>query len=463
MQRLELRPFTLEGFHRLRERKQRNRQIRAGVVALVVAAVGVGALVRAFPSGLVAADDPRSPFLGSWVATDADGSTQTMTVEALGGDAVEIEVHEDAASVCLGAPSTMVGTGRLEGGVELVIPAPVYMCDDGSEAETLSGPPLAEQLRDWTLFLDPQTDTLSDGVGGLWLREGAADPTPAPPTSGTMWPQSSVEEVRRAQKLADAGNPAYTWQVDPQLTSQESRPMLTDSKLWAYLASPGAAIVERFLREELGWAEFLFSGEAASLNAEGLRGLVYVRCVPGEMNPLYRFAPVGDQQTRSGERCAPTIDELRYDAVSLDLSQPDRRGLDGIWVVRRWTTTGFAQADPRVVEAEATARLEDFLRARIEGVGAEGYIDEVFDWFGGSDVPLLYATSTRAPYERFEIEQPGVPDWPHGEMDFTIRLFAEGGETVVEQQISLYFEDGRPRFYLNVSNTTENGQRLPES
>ena len=240
--------------------------------------------------------------------------------------------------------------------------------------------------------------------------------TPASPTSGTMWPQSSMREVRRAQELADAGDPAYTWQVDPHLTSRESDPLLTDGDLWTYLSSPRAEIIERFLRKELGWEEFVFSGEATSLNAEGLHGLVYLRCAPGEMNPLYRFAPVGKQQVRSGERCAPTIDDLRYEAVRLDLSQPDRRGLDGIWVVSGWTTTRFAQADPSVVEAEATARLTDFLRARIEGMGAEGYV-EIFDLFrGNEDVPLLYATTTGAPYERFEIEQPGVPDWPDGDM-----------------------------------------------
>lgn len=63
IERVELRPFTLEGFHRRRERRERNRRIRAGVVALVVAAAGAGTLLRAFSSGPVPASDPRSP---SW-------------------------------------------------------------------------------------------------------------------------------------------------------------------------------------------------------------------------------------------------------------------------------------------------------------------------------------------------------------------------------------------------------------
>ena len=304
-------------------------------------------------------------------------------------------------------------------------------------------------------------------ASGPWHPAGSSPPTdettPAP-TSGTMWPQSSVEEVRQAQELADAGNPAYTWQVDPRLTSQESDPLLTDTELASYFTSGGAEIVERFLREELGWDEFLFSGEATAFNADGLRGLVYLRCAPGETNPLYPIAPVHPKAPR-GDLCAPTIHELRYEAVRLDLIQPDRRGLDGIWVVN-WTATQLAQADPSVVEAEATARLEDFLRARIDGEGAEGFV-EVFDLFGGSeDVPLLYATTTGAPYERFEIELVDGPHWPYGEMEYAVRLFADGGETVVEQQIDVvFFESGRPTYRHNVASTTttENGQPLPES
>ena len=290
----------------------------------------------------------------------------------------------------------------------------------------------------------------------------SVDPSTEPTTATNMWPQLSLEEVREAQALADAGDPAYTWQVDPRLRSQQSDPMETDPELWGYLTSPGTAIVERFLREELGWEEFLFSGEATDrvVDPDGLRGLVYLRCAPDGINPLYPVAPDGNQQARSGERCAPTIDELAYEAVRLDLFQPDRQGLDGIWVVSGWTTTRFAQADPSVVEAEATARLEDFLRARIEGVGAEGYV-QVFDFLGEfEDVPLLYATTTGAPYERFEIEQRGEPEWPDGDMVFTVRLFAEGGTTVVEQLIYVFFENGRPTFRHNAANTTENGQPL---
>ena len=65
MQRVELQPFTLEGFHRSRERKHRNKRIRAGVVALLVTVLGIGAILRAFPSGAC----PRTiPGARSWAA-----------------------------------------------------------------------------------------------------------------------------------------------------------------------------------------------------------------------------------------------------------------------------------------------------------------------------------------------------------------------------------------------------------
>jgi len=61
IERVELRPFTLERFHRRRQRKDRNRRIGSAVVALAVAAAGIGVLARAFSSRTVPASDP---FLG---------------------------------------------------------------------------------------------------------------------------------------------------------------------------------------------------------------------------------------------------------------------------------------------------------------------------------------------------------------------------------------------------------------
>src|SRR5919109_4298107 len=168
--RIELGPFTLEQFHRRRNRKQRNRRIGAAVVGLAVAAAGIGALVRPFTSTTIPASDPRIPFLGTWVSTDLDGSTQAMVIRASGGGAVEIVVRDDLASVCSRGPSTMTGTGRLQGARELVIPSPVLTCDDGSKPEVADGPPLGDQLRNLTFAHRPESEALIDNFGVAWER-----------------------------------------------------------------------------------------------------------------------------------------------------------------------------------------------------------------------------------------------------------------------------------------------------
>jgi hypothetical protein len=445
MQRLELRPFTLEGFQRRREQRQRNRRIRAGVLAVLVAVAGTGALVRAFSSGTVPADDPRSPFVGSWVSSDADESTLTMTVAASDDADVEIVVHDDAASVCSGTPSTMVGTGRLAGAGELVIPSPMLTCDDGSEPEALSGPPLAEQLRDLTFVHDPETDALTDSFGSVWNRSGADDPSLDAARSGAMWPQTSLEEVRQAQERADAGDPDYTWQVDPQLFKDDS-----------WIEERGQiGLVDRFLREVLGWDAYAlnpFEGMARDGVYDVFYDQRYLRCAPGRTNPLYPPGP----EPEWGELCAPTLDDLRYESVSLGLAQLVRQDRDGIWVVNRWRLTEpFAQADPGAVEAQARERLEEFLAARLAGNDAEGYVQVDND----ADVPLLYATTSGAPYARYEIERVDGPRWPDAYMTFSARLFADGDATVVEQGISWRQGD----LWMDVTSTTENGQPVTVS
>ncbi len=272
-----------------------------------------------------------------------------------------------------------------------------------------------------------------------------------------MWPQATRDEVLEAQELADAGDPAYTWQLDPQLNDGLEGD-------WAeHVIEPGTQIAERFLRDELGWDAFLFNPYDGLKDVGGddgsIVGLSYLRCAPGQTNPLYPI--VGDDQiVRGFDKCAPTIDDLRYETVSIDLAQPVRRGDDGIWVVNRWNiTTPFAQVDPRVIQAEAEAQLQEFLQARVDGEGAEGYVRVARPYGTNEQVPLLYATTTGARYERFEIEQVGVPQWPSGGLAFEVRLFAEDGATVVEQQIAAG-EGGA--LALMQMQTTENGRPVPQ-
>jgi hypothetical protein len=270
----------------------------------------------------------------------------------------------------------------------------------------------------------------------------AASPTSSPSgptTSGGMWPQSTLDDVRAAQKRADAGDPDYSWQVGARVVEDDP------------FTQVDAELVDRFMREVLGWESYKFremdSGTSVGWNDAGnwvegtVTGQRYLRCAPGRTNPLY-----------PDESCAPTLDDLRYEAVSFDLAQLDRQGPDGIWVVSRWRLTApFAQVDPAVAEAQATERLGEFLAARVAGNSAERYVEVD----GHEDVPLLYGTTSGAPYERYEIERLDRPGWPDGWMTLSARLFADGDKTVVEQGIV-----GLPgfRLRLDANSTTENGK-----
>ena len=294
----------------------------------------------------------------------------------------------------------------------------------------------------------------SDGIPA----DPPVDPTPAPGLA--LWPQTSMEEVRQAQELADARDPRYTWQLAvSEIQVAQNHP-------------DDAEIFTRFLKEVLGWEEYLWD-EAFAHRGFNAGEVIYVRCAPGLPNPLYPTDP-------ERPACAPTLDELRYETVKISVAQPARQGSSGIWVVTGWEMIEPAtQADPRVAEAEATAVLEAFLQARVEGEGAErlaDFSDRFADVWVDQGVPLLYATSTGAPYERSELELVDGPLWPSGSMRFVVRLFAENGQTVVEQFFSLErgdtgrlrYDRGRLRLVYDSEGaagpgpgTTENGKAIP--
>ena len=116
-------------------------------------------------------------------------------------------------------------------------------------------------------------------------------------------------------------------------------------------------------------------------------------------------------------------------------------------------TAPFVQADPVAVEAQARQRVEQFLAARISGQDAEGYVS-VQETDADVGVPLLYATTSGASYDRYEFERVGRPRWPDGNVTFSARLFADDG-TVVEQEI-----DWWGALWLDPMSTTENGQPI---
>ena len=72
MERVELRQFTLEGFHDRRDHKRRNQRIRAGVLGISVFALAAIGLVRLLGSEPIPADQPSSAFVGTWTSTELD-------------------------------------------------------------------------------------------------------------------------------------------------------------------------------------------------------------------------------------------------------------------------------------------------------------------------------------------------------------------------------------------------------
>ncbi len=316
-------------------------------------------------------------------------------------------------------------------------------------------------------------------VGGLYSAFSGDDsqvvdqttvPTPTTvPTSvlDSMWPQSSLEEVEEAQELADAGDPDFTWQLDATLAA--------GGDPW------GAEIFARFIEDELGWEAWEAAAFDGWLGGDGggYEQVLFIRCAPGETNPL---SPVYSEAPPEIGQCAPTIDELSYETVGISVSQPGLRGRSGLWVVTGWETLQPKSPEAlwelltpdllagRQVEqvvppsdTELAALLDGFLQARVDGAGAEQYLlHEPEEWIF-EDVPLLYATTSGAPFERFEIFRVNGPRWPTGRILVRVRLFAEGG-TVVEQLFHVVRSDGHLGlvygYFDDVLQSTENGQSV---
>jgi hypothetical protein len=156
-------------------------------------------------------------FLGSWTSTDADASLQTMEIRAGGDGAVEVTVQDRTAPLCSGAASTMTGTGQLDGDGDLVIAAPLLVCDDGTTPAVGSGPPLHEQLANLTFIHDAAADELSDSFGVVWRRDGAGEAIPESPQprNGTwvVSPLCTSTPIRARRTGAAGATRASSWEA----------------------------------------------------------------------------------------------------------------------------------------------------------------------------------------------------------------------------------------------------------
>src|SRR5689334_22355657 len=76
----------------------------------IVGATALGLAIA--PATAVAA---TSPFSGTWVSTDTDGSHQTMSFSGSGAGALAVRYYDDLATVCGGTPARFAGAGRVDG------------------------------------------------------------------------------------------------------------------------------------------------------------------------------------------------------------------------------------------------------------------------------------------------------------------------------------------------------------
>ncbi|HZI45795.1 MAG TPA: hypothetical protein VFD53_11270, partial [Ilumatobacter sp.] len=445
------RPAPADGVRVIAARQRRQQALKASVVGGVAVATLIGALAiianrdesdslppvdssppttpaptpTSFPivdppttgAPTTAAPSPPSvPFEGTWQGgmDDGDGiGAQTMEIVPFGGDEYEVVVRNEAAVACAGGPSTVTGTGRLDGSVTLVIAQPELTCDDGTSP---SGQLPQAARANFTLIYEQPFDTLLSGVTnpdgggtfeGEWSRVGAGA------TSGGMWPQESLEGVPEAQRFADAGESDWAWQVEPGLHLGDG---LAESD-----------ILVHFIRDRLHWEAYrccLFSSEFPAEDG-GYADVWVVRCARGE-------SATAGQDEFSG--CAPTLEGGRHEWVRISLAQPDRRGDDGIWVLTEWEIGGSVEPVDAPADAEASAVLDGFLSARVAGSGAEDYLRTAA---ADMEIAQLYATTTGSPFERFEFERASGPLWPTGDVTFNVQLVADGGQTVVEQSFRM--------------------------
>ena len=144
-----------------------------------------------------------------------------------------------------------------------------------------------------TFVHNTKGDTLTDNFEAVWDARPAAGSGPRPGDAGRHVAAVEPGGGPPAQELADAGDPRYTWQVDPALVG--------GAEPW------GAEIFARFIREELGWGGVHDIAGYAYAKGGLYDELVFIRCAPGRTNPLRtpttpRAAGARRRSTTSGTR-----------------------------------------------------------------------------------------------------------------------------------------------------------------
>jgi hypothetical protein len=101
-----------------------------------------------------------SPFSGTWVSIDTDGSHQTMSFSGSGNGALAVRYYDDVASVCGGSPARFAGVGQVDG--DTVTARVLLVCLPGGHV--FGHIPVEATY-------NAGDDTLSDPSGVVWTRK----------------------------------------------------------------------------------------------------------------------------------------------------------------------------------------------------------------------------------------------------------------------------------------------------
>ena len=171
MAEVELRPFTLEEFHRRRSRDVRKRRVGTAALGILLLGAALGNIMGADRGrGTSTAEDQDDtiavsrPFEGAWSSRAADGSPRLMNVQPAETDRVRVQIEDGAAAACAGGPGTWSGVGDVEADGRLLVGA-VLTCDD----ESVRAAP-----RDLWFRHDPSRDQLV-GLDVRWSRPASSD------------------------------------------------------------------------------------------------------------------------------------------------------------------------------------------------------------------------------------------------------------------------------------------------
>jgi hypothetical protein len=108
------------------------------------------------------------PFIGVWVSTDIDGSSQTLTIGGGSGGTRHVRYYDDGATVCGLDPDT----GEFLSAASARGPLSVSgnTLSDNLDVYCMATPPTFNGTYLFTYTYDPATDTLTDWLGVVWFR-----------------------------------------------------------------------------------------------------------------------------------------------------------------------------------------------------------------------------------------------------------------------------------------------------